>query len=631
MTPPELRPINSPSITFVFPPFCESAYHGPHLAIPLLRAVLQEAGIASAALDLNLESFHSLLSPASVEAVLDFVARSRLPPHAQRKAHACLTRLKTLGLQRFMKPDPRSLKAALKFLREILFPSPKRLEEALYIDLERAEIATKLYQTFINRLGNLEPDVVAISVAFSEQLAEAIELTRRIRTAIPTARVLLGGSQINLLEPSQLQLLSDSGLFDAISVGNGEQTILRIVSEVMDDSAVGAPPLASRVYRSGPMTSAECDALPTPLFEPLDDYLAPRTVPVLVTKGCYWGQCTFCDYPRLSDLGGRRFVQRSPARVLSEIKYIQATRAPAKINLISDAIPPSWYRALARAAIEGDVNLKTWSYMMHQDNLDQPFFELLAKAGVRQINFGTESTIDRVLGLMKKQASFEVVRRNIRDAHAAGLTVVANAIVDYPTTTREEAFENLRRFEELLPYIGSLNPQMFDLTAGTPMAATPEAFGLAVPKSAYLKTNHGFHALEYSRTHDLSRTDRAALREAFFRLALKVKQRRRSGNAAHTEVGAPNDLIFDGSAVVLVEGGKYKVWLASLGAEWPVQAWEARLLEQAFDTAGAPMALEELRAIFSVANPPATVTFESWLSAQIESGVVLRDADVYVH
>jgi hypothetical protein len=621
-----LQPIRFHPVAFVFPPFCESAYHGPHLAIPLLRAVLLEKGIASTALDLNLKVLYSLIEPERIGKVLELLPGSRLPQHTQRKARACLERLRFVGLERFTRPNPHSLKTALKFIREIVFPSPRRLEEALSADLVRTDLASELYDEFLVEVHGLRPDTVAFSVAFSEQLAEAIELARRIRASIPSARLLLGGSQVNLLDPQQISLIEDACLFDAISVGNGEQTIVQIISnsEVL---ATTDGTRKTRVWRSGSMTSDECNSLPIPLFGSTDGYLSPLTLPVLVTKGCYWGKCTFCDYPRLSDLGGRRFIQRSPNRVLKEIKKLQSTYSPEKINLISDAIPPSWYRQLAHSAIEEGVVLKTWSYMMHQGNLDREFFNLLAKAGVGQINFGTESTVDRLLELMKKQASFGVIRRNIEDAHSAGLTVVANAIVDYPTTTVEEAFDNIRGFEELLPFVDSVNPQMFDLTAGTPMAAQPSVFGLEVPKTAYVKTNHGFHALEYSRPHDLTETDRRIAQEAFFRLALRVKLRRRIDGVRLGSERMSNQIAFDGSAIILRDDNSLRVWIVSLGAEWPIEQWEADLLDRALQNASHSMTLNELRSSFHSTGPSSATTFEAWHSALIESGVVVQTSD----
>ncbi len=604
-----------PKICFVFPPFSESAFHGPHLAIPLLRAVLKEMGVQTVSEDLNIQTIRSILDPEMLDQLLLLCTRDE-HQHvgASVDLASAINTIQSRGLDTFVNSGSAQLKQFLQLARLFLFPTPADLEECIKERFHRPQLATELYSSFAERLVGSGATCFAFSVAFSDQLVEAIELACLIRNRKPEAVIWLGGSQINLLQPAQIAQLAECKWFDAVSVGNGEQTISSLVDDLFTDGAT------RNIYRSGSMGPEELNELPSPLFqENLIDYFSPTSMPVLVTKGCYWGKCTFCDYPKLSNLGGRRYIARDVEAVLQEIGDLQSRYDVDQINLISDAIPPAWYRRLAQRALGVGLELKTWSYMMHHRSLDRDFFNLLAAAGVRVINFGTESMIERILEVMNKQASPSDIQKNVFDAFQAGVTIVCNFIPDYPTTTREEAFENLAMVADLLPMINSLNPQMFDLTAGTAIESNPELFELKIDRNAYVKTNHGYHSVSFSRDRSITRTDRNVLQDAFYRMKRTALTKRRE---VTVDPDAPNTLLtLDGSLVFLGDG---TAWIMSTASRWKMANWERDLIEPIFDRQQGPyITLGELSQAFDSGDRPPS-GFENWLRTLVQSGTILQ-------
>lgn len=592
----------------IFPPFVETSLAGPHLGIGLLAAMLEREGISAEVLDLNVRLVRALFSPGTADLVCRVVEREACPPPSAREMGA-LDWFRRAAAGGWIDDHPHTVSYALRAVRRVLFPVPDKLEDCVS-DLSRGELALGLYRELLKPALARRPSAVGISVAFSEQLAEALSIARLVRALAPETPILLGGSQINLLQPSQIAILTYSGLIDGILTTNGEFAIGDLVR------SANRSPIA-RVTTSGPLAAADLQGLPHPVFDDVGLYLGPLTIPVLATKGCYWGKCSFCDYVRLSDLGGARYLARPVKDVLDEVEEADRRFAPARVMLVSDAVPPGWYRQLAKGAIERSIALRTWSYMMHHDHLDRGFFDLLANASVRGINFGTESTNPRILRLMRKQAAPDAIRANLRDAHAAGIGVISNVIADYPTLTFEKAVAVVRDFEELSPHIDVLNPSMFDLTAGTPAADNPACHRLNVPASAYQRTSHGYHSLGFEAESGLTAEQRLVLRASYDRLASRIRLRNRLTTVAPRRLDDADGLVLD-RGVFRASGTTGSVKIPDLGLSAELEGWEAEALLRLLSDGGS-VSVGVARAIAAAAGYRG-----DWVSRLVGTGLVSR-------
>ena len=515
--------------TFIFPPFVEFALNGPHLAAPLLAAVCTREGLRTRQLDLNIRFARFLLEDyVSGSGLLDTpVASSPRAPQMADRSSAI--------------KNPRAARFILKHYRESLFPTPRTLEDiANYnFELERP-IAQELYNKDVGCVD--ARDTICITVAFAEQLVEALHIATIIRRRSPLQRIILGGSQINLLPEHLLTTIADLGIFTVIGIGNGENT----VSKLIQGHDV-TPTEKTILVKSGSISKQTLDELPLPHFVDLHLYFKPLTIPILVTKGCFWGECTFCDYVKLSDLGGLRYVARSPQRVLAEIAHMSDAADVSKFILISDAVPPSWFKRLCELALSNRIKINSWSYLLHHKMLDGFFFELIKSSGAQAVNFGTESFSDTVLEVMKKQASAAVAKTNIMQAHQAGLTSVVNIIPDYPTSNFNDAVKTYDTLYELRMNIDVINPQPFDLTDNTDVANNPERYGLKTITGAYERSSHGYHSINYERKVGLSLVERRAAIDMIGRLALRQRTERRNGFRDIAELPDTSCLVLDTS------------------------------------------------------------------------------------
>ncbi|ANQ17348.1 B12-binding domain-containing radical SAM protein [Vibrio natriegens] len=569
--------MNPTRVSLIFPPFSESALHGPHLAIPLLRGYLEIKNTITYSHDLNIQTINKLIERNSIITIKNIIKNLETTEEKVKFNKAIDLFLKK-DINLILNANSNPLKTFLGMIRNLLFPLPDSLDDCINNNLIRNKLSSDIYTSLIDEVLSNHPSVICFTVAFSEQLLEAIELAKIIREKNKNVEIWIGGSQINLLEKIQIETIKYSGFFDRVSIGNGEQNIYRMLE---DKRSIENSILKNdcKIYLSPKLDPEDINIDINPIFEDnLCSYFRPLSLPVLVTKGCYWGKCTFCDYPRLSNLGELRYISKKPKLVFDEIKRLNSKFNPDQINLISDAVPPNWYKKLCTLAIDDNFKLNTWSYMMHHKSLDNSYFSLLSKAGVKAINFGTESMIDRVLDVMRKQANSSEISSNLQSAYNNEISVVCNVIPDYPTISRKEAYDNFLNFYLNRKFIDSINPQMFDLTAGSEVSKKPSLFGLELNTDAYLKSSHGYHSMDYSRRDELKKTDREILKKAFFRLkTLKQIERRED---ALSDNGGNSYYQLDGSIVFLNDN---KVWVMSLGTEWKISNSEYTALRTAIE------------------------------------------------
>ena len=132
------------------------------------------------------------------------------------------------------------------------------------------------------------------------------------------------------------------------------------------------------------------------------------------------------------------YLVRDAKKIYREIVTLRMRYPEANIVLISDGISPSLYLQLCRLAIKNGIKINTWSYMLHSEQLTDSFFATLRKAGVSFIDFGSESTCNRILDLMRKPAHRETILDNFVLARKHGIACTMNVIIDFPSITYEE-------------------------------------------------------------------------------------------------------------------------------------------------------------------------------------------------
>lgn len=515
-------------IALIYPPTCDPT--APYLAVPMLTGFLRHHGVQVLPIDANIEAYDLLLEPGPMGALRDRIERElaqleRRPylDHAQQltygalwrargDAHAvpqAIGRAKQTLRDRVSFYDPAAyssavgtIDAALRVISAAHAPlhldftayrTPFALTTPTEIALDAAPHRDPfdgyVNEQLIPRLRAEAVDAVGLSVVFPGQLQPAYAFALKIKKALPSIHVTVGGPAMTqiLIRLKGQALATALGPFDSAVVFEGEHTLLRLLKALDERAPLESIP--NLVLRQADGTAAyeaghgmeDLKQLPGPDFDgmPLDRYLSPQLVlPYDPTRGCYWGKCTFCHYG-LAEVGTASYRERSVPQMLEHLSALKQRYGTDMFYLSQDSVAPKTLLKLAEGLLAAGLHIRWATDLKPERYLHAERAQTLAKAGAVACALGVESAAPRVLKLIDKGAPIEAVRDVIQNLSAAGVAAEAMCFTDFPTESYREAMATMRFLEELRDDVALFIVGEFDLTHGALVAQKPAEYGLS--------------------------------------------------------------------------------------------------------------------------------------------------------
>lgn len=333
-----------------------------------------------------------------------------------------------------------------------------------------------------------QPDVVGISIVLQQQMFSSMTFCALIKQHFPHIHITIGGNTVTRLR----DVLPRSPLFqyfDSAVVYEGETAFLQLVSAVGAKRSLADVP--NTIYKdetgihTSPTSYAEDLAmLPPPDFGglPLEKYFVPtRILPYLATRGCYWGRCEFCDHGEGYTAGYR---SKKIQDVLADIKYLRDKYGAKHFHFTDESYPPALFRKLARGLIESKMDIVWTTHMRFEKSLlDEQVWRDARDSGCRYLHFGYESGVERVLQLMDKATTIEVMTKHLKLTAEAGIWNHCMGFFGFPGETKEEAWQSVRFLEQNKDHVHSLGFGTFDLGRHNPVAKHPEKWGVTAYKN----------------------------------------------------------------------------------------------------------------------------------------------------
>jgi hypothetical protein len=328
-----------------------------------------------------------------------------------------------------------------------------------------------------------KPDVVGISIVLQQQIFSSMTFCALIKQQFSQIHVTIGGNTVTRLR----DVLPQSPLFqyfDSAVVYEGETAFTQLVEAVGAKRDLSQVP--NTIYRddTGVHTSAmsyaeDMAALPPPDFDglPLEKYFVPtRVLPYLATRGCYWGRCEFCDHGEGYTAGYR---SKKIPQILDEIKSLRDKYGARYFHFTDESYPPALFRKLARGLIESKMDIFWTTHMRFEASLlDRQVWQDARDSGCRYLHFGYESGVERVLKLMDKATTTEVITKHLQLSADAGIWNHCMGFFGFPGETKEEARQSVQFLERNKDHVHSLGFGTFDLSRHNPVAKHPEKWGV---------------------------------------------------------------------------------------------------------------------------------------------------------
>lgn len=462
-------------VMLIFPP--QSQPFLPHIAMPLLTAVLKKEGIEVIQRDFNIEAYEDITGS-------DRLRISGCPEDIIEKLQTAKSCLRT-GEDYFVEEDYyESINVIENYLYHVscMFPalkwSLKNYVISSYSTYSSKDILEAVkdkkrnifYSYFEDKIKDIieeNPDIIGISVAWNSQIIPAFTLACVVKTYLPSIHICMGGSMVGHLADYLKYKKNMFSFVDSYMPFDGETGLVKLVKEFKDGNLKDVPGLIymnkKNIVVNKPQIYENLNALPTPDFEglPLDKYYSPQVyLPIAASRGCYWGKCTFCSH----HLSATKFRSRKADILYNEMNFLYEKYKCKNFYFVDDAMPPSVMINLAQMIIDGEKPYRWAGEIRFEELMDRSYFQTLYKGGCRFLLFGLESFCQRILNLMDKGYKKEMIEAVIKEAHEAGIVTWIFFFLGFPGEKKQEAEGTLDFIVRNNRYIDMIGPGPFVLT-----------------------------------------------------------------------------------------------------------------------------------------------------------------------
>ena len=493
-------------IVLLFPP--QWSPFQPPMSLPSLAAWLRRDGFSVTTLDANVDFYHWLYSDACVAMCRGLLDRStgsadeRLGYGAILDAvadcHADIVRLRQLPRLGPISDDA-MIKAHLVAINsmEIYLRTISALVENFRISPFSFEMPGVGYNAVaLQRLVDNPPPLLAafvdhylatevaprhpkslgLSCIGQEQLFFTLLFGVRAKRLLGVP-IFVGGTIFSrIFERGALPVDWVGRYFDIVVRNEGEKPCAALLGNLLRGRALAEDvPGIVHLTSSGFVASPACAPLeprelPIPDFDdlPLDRYITGElTLPLLSSRGCYWGKCEFCHHGMVY---GEKYGAYEAESVLSTVEHYARRHGVTHFAFNDEAIPPKIARRMGHifpAAAD-----TAWSFtglIKFEKFFETEDFANMHRIGFRSLYVGLESASERVLALMRKPNKQATIVRNLADATAAGIWMHCFLFFGFPGETDEDAQETFDFILANEDIIGSFGCGVFSLEHNAPM------------------------------------------------------------------------------------------------------------------------------------------------------------------
>lgn len=322
----------------------------------------------------------------------------------------------------------------------------------------------------LGEIRALQPRAIGIS-SLTLSFHWAVKLAQALRSAFRDILLVIGGHHATIARDT---LLSDYPVFDLLVYGEGERTMLELMSEFrrynydakgfLKDSRCLAS-INGIVFKADNHPKAtsprepidDLDSLPDPAWDILDmrkyiplpnSYKRKPAINIITTRGCPYN-CSFCSS---SAVFGRRIRRMSPRRVISLFRHAQRLFGAREVCFWDDAMTfdKKWISEFCRIIIEEKIDI-TWSCITRVDTVSAEMLKAMKEAGCWNIFFGIESASQELLDIINKGITVRQIREAIRLAKEAGIEVRGSFMLALPGETPHLALKTIDFAIELDP------------------------------------------------------------------------------------------------------------------------------------------------------------------------------------
>lgn len=346
---------------------------------------------------------------------------------------------------------------------------------------------------FFNKVKEFNPSLIGISL-LTTQFEKAKNMIKGLKSVVPNAVYCCGGVQPTAQPEETFKKIN----VDFLVFGEGEYTLLEICQRLSSGKTIdGVDGILFKnngkiIKNKGRKLIENLDELPLPGRHLVDFnwYLTPpgfirgrfykRTTTLIATRGCPF-QCIYCGS---NTVFGKKVRRRSAENVVGEIEHLISEYKIDGYWFIDDTftVNKNWVVEFCNMLLERGVSVK-WACQARVDCISEKLLLLMKKAGCVQLDFGVESGSNKVLKILKKGTTSEMIISAFELAKRVGLRRFASFMIGSPGETRED-------IDATLTLAKRIDPDFTSFFYHTPFPGT-ESYKMAIENN-WIKSEYDF-------------------------------------------------------------------------------------------------------------------------------------------
>ncbi|MCK6462333.1 MAG: B12-binding domain-containing radical SAM protein [Candidatus Pacebacteria bacterium] len=336
------------------------------------------------------------------------------------------------------------------------------------VEILDAQVDELTYEQLKTEIQKRKPDAVGIT-AMTFTLIDVIKTAKIVKEIDSSIKIIIGGPHV-IIYPEETAGIKE---VDFVIIGEAEPVIKPLLDNINDpDKLEKVKGLVFRkndkIINTGRSELIKnIDDLPFPARH-LTNYkkyywaLSPyRPITTMFTsRGCPY-QCLFCDRPNL----GKNFRPASAKRVVDEMEECQKMGIQ-EIFVYDDTFGVDRRRVLdiCDGLIKRNIKI-AWNIRTRVNTVDAEVLSALKKAGCQRIHYGVEAGTQKILNVLRKGITLEMVEKAFKLTRKAGIQTAGYFMIGSPTETEEDILKTIK-------FMNKLKADYMHITIVTPYPAT---------------------------------------------------------------------------------------------------------------------------------------------------------------
>ena len=306
-------------------------------------------------------------------------------------------------------------------------------------------------------IKDFNPDIVGITIPFTSQSDNGINVCNIVKEINPDCNVVLGGPDPSI----RYEFLLNNSKADYCVIGEGEETFPEIIFNYANGKEIAgiegvAYKAGGEVIRKDRPFIKDLDKLPFPAYDLINvkEYLKseffyagrmyePLKMTIISSRGCPYN-CVFCSI-KLSM--GKPFRYHSADYTINHMQHLIDVYGIETFHFEDDnlSLHKPRFNELLDKMIENDMNIR-WSVPngLRADTFTHEILDKMKESGCTEVRVGIESANQDVLdNIVKKDTNVNYIFKMLEYCYKINLGSSAFWIIGFPGETIENMQETI--------------------------------------------------------------------------------------------------------------------------------------------------------------------------------------------